>query len=105
MRPYHYWKFRAGLDALAQGDDPLRVRLLHALLSFVGVLERDLPEPVRSTYLELQAQVTWKQDGDPNEGTWKNTLDAMSDQDARTVAELIVKLLEQSIDPTEPEDA
>lgn len=103
-RPYHYWKFRVAVEGLAEGDGSLRQRLLGALLSMPAILENELPEPVRSTFLELQAHVTWKQDGDPDEGVWANTLAAMSDQDAGKVAALIVKLFAQSLDPECDED-
>ena len=96
-RPYHYWKSRAALEALAGGEGTLRQRIMWALLSFAGLLEGELPEPFRESYLELQAQVTWKADGAPEEGTYANTLAAMSDEDAGKVADQIVKLFEQSV--------
>jgi hypothetical protein len=97
MRPNHYWKFRAAVVALADGTDPLRRRLLGVLHSCVSVLADDLPEEVRAIYLEIQAQTTWKQDGDPNEGDWANTLAAMSDDDAKRVAGLFVDLFEMTL--------
>ena len=103
MEPYHYWKFRAALDALAGGEAPLRTRILYALMSFAGVRDQDLPEPVREIYLELRAHTTWKIDGDPDQGSWKNTLEAMSDEDAEKVVGLFVKLFEVTCRHMQPE--
>lgn len=100
MRPYHYWKFRAAVETLAAGNGPPKTRIRWALTNMAGLLEHELPEPVRGTYQELMVQVSWKQDGDPSRGYWEETLDAMSDEDARRVADLFVLLLEQSLDPS-----
>ena len=95
--PYYYWKALAAVEALAKGEGPLRQRILWALRAYAGVLEDELPPPVREVYLELMAHTTWKQDGDPSEGTWANTLAEMSDDDARKVADLIIDVLDQAV--------
>lgn len=95
--PYHYWKFKAAMGCLA-GDEPsLKKRIEYALISMVPVLERDLEGEVLDCWKELQAQVTWKQDGDPAEGLWRNTLEAMSDDDVQKASESIVRLFEETV--------
>jgi hypothetical protein len=101
-KPYHYWKLAEAVRVLAATDAPLRQRILSALLSFPAVRESDLSPGLRPTFLELKAQVTWKVDGDPREGSWSNTLNAMSDNDAAGVARLIVKLFELSVEEGPP---
>lgn len=104
--PYHYWKFRGAVEALVHGEADLRQRILWALTGFAGIRDQDLPGPVREVYLEIQAQVTWSRDGDPAEGTWANTLRAMSDEDARAVADQIVHLYEvtcRMLEPVQPD--
>jgi len=99
-RPYHYWKFRNALDALAGGEGALRRRLSSALVSLAGLRDEDLPQPLQDTYRELMVRVSWKRDGDPQRGYWEETLTAMSDEDARRVADFFVLLLEQTLDPS-----
>lgn len=100
IRPYHYWKFRSAVESLAGGEGPLKTRIHWALTSLAGVVEAELPEPIRTTFQELMVQVSWKQDAGTGKGYWADTLAAMSDQDARKVADLFVALLEQTLDPT-----
>jgi hypothetical protein len=101
-KPYCYWKFREAVRLLATGEEPLRKRIMFALVSFVALQERDMPEAMKAPFLELRAQTTWKVDGDPEAGSWENTLAEMSDDDAEKVAELIVKLFELSVEEGPP---
>lgn len=102
-KPYHYWKLAEAVRVLATTDAPLRQRIYSALDSlFSGLPDGDVPPSLRETFQELKAQVTWKVDGDPREGTWANTLNAMSDSDAAKAASLIVKLFELSVEEGPP---
>lgn len=100
--PYHYWKFKAAVDTLAGPEPSLRKRIEYALTTMMPVQDRDLEGEVLDLWLELSAQVTWKQDGDPSEGLWRNTLAAMSDDDARKASETIVRLFEATVRATRP---
>lgn len=102
MRPHHYWKFRSALCAICAGEAPLRERLCAAMSSCLVVRSDELPTPVREIYLELEAQTTWKQDGDEREGTLGNTFNAMSDADAKKVAALFVDLFEATLGVAPP---
>ena len=95
--PYHYWKFKAAVDTLAGSEPSLRKRIEYALITMVPVLDHDLDGEVLDLWLELKAQVTWKQDGDPTEGLWRNTLAAMSDDDAQKASETIIRLFEATV--------
>lgn len=102
MRPYHYWKFRGALSAICAGEAPLRERLCAAMSSCLTVKSDELPIAVRNIFLELEAQTTWKQDGDEREGTLANTFNAMSDADAKKVAGLFVDLFEATLGVAPP---
>jgi len=91
--PYFYWKIRAAVETLAGSDAPVRQRIEWALQNLLGLVERELPPEVLPLWLELEAQTTWKVDGTSGEGLWRDTLAAMSDEDARKVTALMVKLL------------
>lgn len=91
--PYFYWKIRTAVATLAREDEPLKQRLLWALSELFSVREDQIPPDVLPFWLELNAQTTWRQDGDPGDGAWQRTLDAMSDIDARKAAELLVHVL------------
>ena len=96
-RPYFYWKIRAAAEALVEGEGPLRQRILWALASTILLKHDELPADIAEIMLEIRVQATWKQDGDPEDGTFKNTLDAMSDADARKLALLILETYELAV--------
>lgn len=106
--PYHYWKFKGAVEGLAESEAPLRKRLEYALVGMAAVRDEDLPPEIMETWLELRAHSTWKTDGDPLEGTFANTMAELTDDDARAVVKLIVKLFEltcRRLEREPPDDA
>lgn len=89
-----YWTFRKGVLALAQGDRPLKERILFGLNAYGIVLPDELPPAIKETWLELKAHTTWNAEGDPSRGTWANTLDTLEQDDLRRIAQLMIRLFE-----------
>jgi len=94
MSDIHYAneKFYNAVDSLC-GDGPLKTRIHYAFMSFHPVQASDFADAeLRAKYEEIRRRLTVVKDGPEDRGYVLNTLDAMSDDEARQLSHLIVEL-------------
>lgn len=85
-------KFTTALYSLTSGGS-LKSRILNAYMSFHPIKASDFKdEDLRSKYEELYRRLTAVKDGPSDNGYVQNSVDRMTDDEARQVSDLITDL-------------
>lgn len=90
---YAHEKLLVAVESMATSAATLQDRLYHGYMSFHPLQERDFDDPeMRAQYAQIMAGLTTVKTGPASEGYVKNTLAAMSDDEAERIADLIFSL-------------
>ena len=94
---YPHEKFLVAVDSLATTEGSLRDRVEAAWMSFHPLKETDFQGELRSKYAELHAALTRMGpvifgDGEVRVGSVHNTLQNLSDDDVRKIADMIFSM-------------
>jgi len=88
---YAYEKFSEAIGIMATSELPLRQRLLEARTCFVAVDADDMPAEARADFVALDTRMSSVK-ASRGEGDWAATLAAVSDDEVRRLARLLVDI-------------